>query len=143
MQTRAPANGIPVIMYDGACKLCKAQASNLAKLARGKVRSEALQTALAKFPDISEAEALKEIKMVGENGQVYGGAEAIVQLIQRGQPVLGKLLYPYYLPGIRQVSDALYAWVAKNRYRLFGKVPEDACEDGACSLHFNLPEKKA
>jgi predicted DCC family thiol-disulfide oxidoreductase YuxK len=128
-------------MYDGACKLCKSQADNLAKLAKGKVRSEALQTALRHFPEISEAEALKEIKMVGETGQVYGGAEAIVQLINRGQPILGKLLYPYYIPGLRQLSDSLYAWVAKNRYKLFGKVPEDACEDGACSVHFNLPDK--
>ncbi|MCA9837657.1 MAG: DUF393 domain-containing protein [Trueperaceae bacterium] len=140
LHTTAPSDGIPVIMYDGSCKLCKAQAENLARLAQGKVRSEALQTAVGKFPEISLEEALKEIKLVSSSGQVYGGAEAIVQLINIGQPVLGKLLYPYYLPGVKQLADKLYAWVARNRYKLFGKVPDDACEGGTCSIHFNLPQ---
>jgi predicted DCC family thiol-disulfide oxidoreductase YuxK len=130
-----------VLMYDGSCKLCTAQAENLARLSRGHVRAEALQTAVARFPQVSREEALREMKLV-TSGKVYGGAEAFVQLIQLGYPVWGKLLYPYYLPGIRQLSDWLYDYIARNRYRLFGTVPEDACDDGACSLHYNLPEQQ-
>ena len=131
-----------VLLYDGVCKLCTAQAKNLQKLAGGKVLSEALQTALKRFPEISETEALREIKLIDKEGHVYGGAEAIVQVINRGYPICGKLLYPYYLPGVRFLADSAYAWVARNRYRLFGKIPEDACGDEACALHFNLPKSR-
>ncbi len=140
-RTTPPQDGSAVILYDGLCKLCTAQAENLEKLARGRVLSEALQTALPRFPGLSEEEALREIKLVSADGRIYGGAEAIVKLVNLGHPFSGKLLYLYYLPGIRQLSDRFYAWVARNRYRLFGKRPEDACENGACAVHYNLPER--
>jgi predicted DCC family thiol-disulfide oxidoreductase YuxK len=140
LQTTPPDHHVPVILYDGACRLCTSQAKNLAKLSKGKVLSRALQTELKNFPTLSETEALKEIKLIDAQGYVYGGAEAIVKLINYGQPILGKLLYPYYIPGIRQLANKTYAWVARNRYRLFGTVPEDACENDACSVHFNLPK---
>jgi predicted DCC family thiol-disulfide oxidoreductase YuxK len=140
LQTNPPLNNTPVVLYDGACRLCTSQAKNLSKLSNGKVVSRALQTELKHFPNLSETEALKEIKLIDEKGRVYGGAEALVKLINYGQPVWGKLLYPYYIPGIRQLANVSYAWVARNRYKLFGKLPEDACEDGACSVHYNLPK---
>jgi predicted DCC family thiol-disulfide oxidoreductase YuxK len=127
-----------MVLYDGSCRLCTSQAKNLSKLSKGKVVPKALQTELKHFPNLSQAEALKEMKLIDEHGRVYGGAEAIVKLINYGQPILGKLLYPFYIPGIRQLANMSYAWVAKNRYKLFGKMPDDACEDGACSIHYNL-----
>jgi predicted DCC family thiol-disulfide oxidoreductase YuxK len=140
LQTTPPEQAL--ILYDGACKLCTAQAKNLQKLAKGRVRSEALQTALKRFPEISEAEALREIKMVAEDGRVFGGAEAIVQLINKGYPIWGKLLYPYYVPGLRFLADKSYAWVARNRYRLFGKASKEACAE-ACAIHYKLPEGRS
>lgn len=142
MANAAPQKAQAVLMYDGACKLCTAQADNLAKLARGRVKAEALQTAVARFPQVSREAALREMKLVTLSGKVYGGAEAFVQLIQLGYPLLGKLLYPYYLPGIRQLADRLYAYIARNRYRLFGSLPEDACDGGACGLHYDLPARQ-
>lgn len=136
LQTNPPKNRNPVILYDGACRLCTSQARNLAKLSNSKVSSRALQTELKNFPHLSEAEALKEIKLIDEQGYVYGGAEAIVKLINYGQPLLGKLLYPYYIPGIRQLADISYAWIAKNRYRLFGQILDETCKDDSCNLHY-------
>jgi predicted DCC family thiol-disulfide oxidoreductase YuxK len=140
LQTTPPSNHLPVILYDGACRLCTSQAQNLAKLSKGKVLARALQTELNKFPGLTEEEALKEIKLIDEQGYIYGGAEAIVKLINYGQPILGKILYPYYIPGIRQLANKSYAWVAKNRYKLFGTVPQETCENDNCSVHFNLPK---
>lgn len=134
-RTTPPPDGQAVILYDGSCQLCTAQAGTLEKLAAGQARAEALENALERFPGLSEDEARREIKFVAADGRVYGGAEAIVKLVNLGRPRLGKLLYPYYLPGIRQLSDRLYAWVARNRYRLFGTVPERTCHAGSCSLH--------
>jgi predicted DCC family thiol-disulfide oxidoreductase YuxK len=140
LHVNPPRDGIAVILYDGECRLCTAQAKNLSRLGRGKVVSRALQTELIKFPGLAEQDAKREIKLITKDGAVFGGAEAVVQLVNLGQPVLGKLLYPYYIPGIRWLADKTYAWVARNRYRLFGKTEE--CADEACAVHFNLPQQK-
>lgn len=133
-RTAPPADGVAVLLYDGRCSLCRAQAKNLERLGGGRARAEPLQRAAARF-GLSEAEALREVKLVTADGRVRGGAEAVVRLVALGRPRLGKLLSPYYLPGVRPLADALYAWVARNRYRLFGRRGEDACEDGSCALH--------
>jgi len=35
---------------------------------------------------------------------------------------LGWLAYAYYLPGLRQLCDGLYRWIAARRYRIMGKT---------------------
>jgi predicted DCC family thiol-disulfide oxidoreductase YuxK len=45
----------------------------------------------------------------------------------------GFLALVYHVPGLRSLADALYAIVARYRYRLFGR---EACDpDGTCHLH--------
>ncbi len=135
-QTSTPT--LPVILYDGACKLCTAQAERLRRLSRNKVTVAPLQTALQHYPQVSESEALQEIKLITEH-RIYSGAEAIVKLINLGYPLPGKLLYPYYLPGLKQLSDSLYRFIARNRYRLFGS--QEPCTEG-CSLPTQLSKPK-
>ena len=54
----------------------------------------------------------------------------------------GRPLYTFYqLPGIKAISDGLYAWVARNRYRWFGRTED--CEDGSCGVHVNAREAAA
>jgi predicted DCC family thiol-disulfide oxidoreductase YuxK len=56
--------------------------------------------------------------------------------------MVGWIALGYYLPGIRQLCDALYRWVARNRYRLFRKQAEPECASGACAVHFRTPPVK-
>ncbi len=73
--------------------------------------------------------------LVAPDGRRFHGFEAAVQAVAT-RPVLGWIAYTYYLPGIRQLCDRLYASVAANRYRILGKTVADACTDGTCALHF-------
>jgi predicted DCC family thiol-disulfide oxidoreductase YuxK len=124
-----------VLLFDGRCRLCRAQAERLERLGGDRVRVRPLQEALRDYPQLNEADALREMKLVDSNGRVYGGAEALVRLVRHGHPSLGRLMLVYYLPGIRWLADRSYAWVARNRYRIWGRV-EDACEDDACQIHY-------
>jgi predicted DCC family thiol-disulfide oxidoreductase YuxK len=51
------------------------------------------------------------------------------------RPVLGFFARVYFVPGLRQIANGLYDWVARNRYRLRGRT--DDCEDGACAVHYS------
>ncbi len=70
--------------------------------------------------------------VVRPDGRVFAGAEAVMRAIAR-VPVLGWPAFVYYVPGIRQLAELVYRYVAKNRYRLFGRV--ESCDGGTCHLH--------
>jgi predicted DCC family thiol-disulfide oxidoreductase YuxK len=50
----------------------------------------------------------------------YRGAAAIFEALAYTTPLLTPLRWLYHLPGIRQLADAIYAWVARNRGRMPG-----------------------
>ena len=122
--TTPPKDGVPVALYDGHCDFCIAQANKLARYARGRITLRSFQGegVLDDYPGLTHAACMEELKLVGPDGRIYGGAEAIVRVIDRGHPVLGKVLFGYYVPGVRWISDRAYAWVARRRYRLL--VPD-------------------
>jgi predicted DCC family thiol-disulfide oxidoreductase YuxK len=127
-----------VVLYDGHCKFCTAQSRNLLKLARpGAVELLDFQApgVLDRFPGITHEACMRAMQLVTPGGRVYSGFEAAVRAVAT-RPVLGRLAYLYYLPGLRQACDLLYRVVARYRYRLLGRaVAEGACEGGSCALH--------
>lgn len=121
----------PAILYDGHCKFCVEQMKNLARwLPAGRYEALDFQEpgVLERF-GVSRDAAMRALQYVDARGRVYAGAEAAVRAA--GLRRLGKLAYVYYLPGLRQLLNAIYAAVAKNRYAIAGKT----CESGACALH--------
>jgi predicted DCC family thiol-disulfide oxidoreductase YuxK len=141
-QTRVPDRTAPpgkqVVLYDGSCRFCSAAARRLAALVRpGAVEMVDFQApgALDRFPGVSHAACMQAMHLVTPDGRVYRGAEAAVRaLATRRFP--GWLAYLYYLPGLRQLLDRLYAFLAAHRYRLMGRTGGAAeCDSGTCSLH--------
>ena len=129
--TTAP--GHDVILYDGHCRLCRGAAKQLEGLlgARGtELRSFREEGVLDAFPGIALARCEKALQLVQPDGRVYEGADAVVQAL--GRRWWGKLLFVYYVPGLRQLTDAVYGVIARYRFRIAGR----ACPDGACAVHF-------
>ena len=125
--------GHDVILYDGHCRLCRAGARQLEQLLGHQgteLRSFRDEGVLAAFPGLSYARCEKAMQLVQADGQVFEGAEALVQAL--GRRPLGKLLLAYYVPGLRHLADGLYRLVARYRFRIAGR----ACPDGACAVHF-------
>jgi predicted DCC family thiol-disulfide oxidoreductase YuxK len=132
-----PQPDTPVILFDGECSLCTAQAGRLEVLARQRVRAMPLQNMplqnlATADPRLTRAELMREIKLLMPDGRVFGGAEAIAQLAIQGRPVMGKAFQLYYLPGIRWLADRVYASVARHRTRLSRGRAVAACESGTC-----------
>jgi predicted DCC family thiol-disulfide oxidoreductase YuxK len=77
---------------------------------------------------------MKAMHLITPNGRVFRGAEAIVQALATRR-LFAWVALIYYLPGLRQIMNGLYAFVAANRYRFWGKTVLGECESGSCRLH--------
>lgn len=132
-RTRAPDRH--VVLFDGQCRFCRAQSQNLLRLARPgavEVRDFQQPGVLDAFPGITHAACMAAMHLVAPDGRVYRGFEAAVRAVAT-RPLVGRAAYLYYLPGLRWLCDRLYAVIAANRYRLWGRVEE--CTEGTCALH--------
>lgn len=123
------------LLYDAACPICSGQAHNVRQFDHEQ-RIELLDinssAARRRFPSISPEDAQREMYLAAPGGKLYRGAEAVRQtlLLLPGLRGLGALMH---LPGAMVLARPIYAWVARNRYRLSGGEEPQACE-GACSF---------
>jgi len=124
--------GHDVILFDGHCRLCREAAKHFERLlgSRGsELRSFREEGVLEAFPGIPLERCEQKMQLVQADGRVFEGAEAVVRAL--GRRWFGKLLFVYYVPGLRQVADGLYGVIARHRFRIAGRN----CSDSACALH--------
>lgn len=119
-----------VILFDGVCNLCNSSVNFVIDRDRtGFFKFGALQTPEA-APYVAscgkdagdEADLLQSIVLV-EEGNCYTRSTAALKIARRldgAWPLLyGFMIVPRFL------RDLVYNWIAKNRYKWFGK--QDAC----------------
>jgi predicted DCC family thiol-disulfide oxidoreductase YuxK len=131
VKTAAPA--LPTILFDGHCRFCTAQMRKLARfLPRGRYQALSFQDpdVLERFPGVTHEQAMRAMIFVDARGRVFSGMEGAVRAVAV-RPI-GRLALLYYVPGLRQLLDAIYRAIARNRYRLMGKSCDDS---GSCALH--------
>lgn len=132
-----------VVLYDGHCRFCKAQMKNLLALARpGAIEPVSFQDegVLERFEGLTYDACMEAMHLVTPAGRVYRGMEAAARALVT-RPVLGLFAWGYYVPGVRQLLDAIYGWIARRRYAIAGReLAAQGCDDGACSVHFADPE---
>jgi predicted DCC family thiol-disulfide oxidoreductase YuxK len=127
------------LLYDDACRICTAQARGLIRYDidhRIALLAIGSPAAHARYPQIAPKAAQRWMHIVGPDGRIWRGADAVRQallLLPIGR-ALGALLY---LPGAMLLAHPLYDWFARNRYR-FGDVTADACDGDACAVHLGL-----
>lgn len=133
-QLAAAAPQLPVVLYDGACVFCTAQAERVKRVSGGRIAVRPLQEALPDMPWVDPDEAIKALHLVDRDGRSFAGAAAIVRLLRLTRPVLGVLVLPYHLPGVRWLAERAYAFVANRRYAIAGRTDADDCATGACGV---------
>ena len=114
-----------IILFDGVCNLCNsfvqkviaADQNNYFKFAS--LQSEAGQQLLADKPEYKD---LKTIIYL-EEGQLYTRSTAALKISKHLSGAWPLLQTGYILPSF--VRDGIYNFIAKNRYKWFGK--KDQC----------------
>jgi predicted DCC family thiol-disulfide oxidoreductase YuxK len=128
-----------ILLYDGACRICTAQARDIARYDtdhRIGLLDLNAPAARERYPQISPTDAQRWMHIVGPDGRIWRGADAVrlaLLLLPLGR-ALGALLY---LPGVMRIARPLYDWFARNRYR-FGGYSAGACAGGACAVRRGL-----
>jgi predicted DCC family thiol-disulfide oxidoreductase YuxK len=70
---------------------------------------------------LTDEDGMTQAWFVDKNGRLTGGAEAINEVLKYvwwARP----LATLYHIPGLKQLQDRAYRWVANNRYRLPGST---------------------
>ncbi len=113
-----------IVLYDGVCNLCDgAVRFILPRDSRGTFRFASLQGAFATSLMMRHGIAISptpESILLVSDGRVYQESEAILRIAQGLDfpwPGLGIFLF---VP--RPIRDGIYRWVARNRYRWFGRA---------------------
>ncbi|PZA08124.1 MULTISPECIES: thiol-disulfide oxidoreductase DCC family protein [unclassified Meiothermus] len=113
-----------IVLFDGACNLCNGvvqfvlQHDPQERFLFAAQQSEAGQRLLARH-GISTAQAQGESVVVLEGGRVYLESDAALQILHRLGGVWGWAYLFRWIP--KPWRDRVYRWVARHRYRIFGK----------------------
>lgn len=125
--SRCAASMGPVVLFDGVCHLCSAAAKFLIdRDPAGKLRFAALQSEagarLLREHGATPPEGDPDSIVLLEDGRLYERSTAALRIARRlCWP--WKLLYALVIVP-RPLRDLIYRFVARNRYRWFGKQPE-------------------
>ena len=129
------ADGKAVVLYDGACPLCRAGVKTLHRLDWFKQitfhDARAVTLPPAEVPLVRKMMLEEMHLLTPDRKHAPAGFKAFRWMAWRLP--LTVLFAPFlYIPGIPWLGNKVYLWVAKNRFKL---VP---CKDGVC----HLPGKK-
>jgi predicted DCC family thiol-disulfide oxidoreductase YuxK len=113
------------IYYDDECQFCRDTLRRFGRaLARRRFKFVPLQSpGAARVLGIDDRHLLDEMRVLFENGAVYGGASAVVAIARRiwwAWP----LWAVSHVPGVMPAMNAAYRWIARNR----------SCLNGACAI---------
>lgn len=101
--------------------------------------------ALARHPHAPQRPDASTLRLVAPDGHIAAGAEAIA-LALGTRPLWRLITWVYWLPVVRQLTDAIYRLVARHRFKIMGRVGTGgaggtgddadaaACETGACRI---------
>jgi predicted DCC family thiol-disulfide oxidoreductase YuxK len=113
-----------VLLFDGSCNFCTACAELLHVLDwRHRLQSFPFQrSGVPQSYGLTVAQCERAAWIISPTGRIYREAQAVNAALD-AIVVLPCFLFLYQLPGIRQIEDKVYAWVAKNRRFLPGIRP--------------------
>jgi alginate O-acetyltransferase complex protein AlgI len=114
-----PSEAIPFrgwIFYDRDCSFCRELALRFENVfaKRGFFFEPLQQEWVERRLNLTRGEALEEMRVLTETGEVFGGADAVIHLSRQlwwGAP----LAFLARLPFVRAVLHRLYRWVAAHR----------------------------
>lgn len=122
------------IFIDGACPLCRREASLMARLDKGRGRLAFVDISAADF-DAARYGTTLERTMATIHGLTADGRLVTgMEVFRRAYAAVGWgwVLAPTGWPVLRPVFDRLYAWFASRRLSLTGRG--NACPTGACAV---------
>ncbi|MGC9341817.1 MAG: thiol-disulfide oxidoreductase DCC family protein [Bacteroidales bacterium] len=111
-----------IVFFDGYCHLCSGSVSFILKYEKEpKLYFSSLQSDFAKknIPEFISENKDPESVILYKAGEIYSHSDAALQISRYLRSPLKYLYFFRYVP--RFMRDGIYKFIAKNRYRIFGK----------------------
>jgi predicted DCC family thiol-disulfide oxidoreductase YuxK len=120
--TSAAEDPRPIILFDGVCNLCTGGVQFVIERdSRKQFRFASLQSPVAEKL-LGERDQLESVVLV-QGGKTYRKSTAALRIARRLDGFWPLLSVFLVIP--RFLRDAMYDWIGRRRYRMFGK--RDAC----------------
>lgn len=121
------------LFFDGGCGMCTRARNGLVKLNRtGDLHTEPYQQlGTAQRLGVPADRLPESVWWLGSGGEVFAAAEAVNAALSAALGSRLPLLV-YRIPGIGQLQEAVYRWVAGHRYRFPGTTPYCETHPTAC-----------
>ena len=122
-----------IVLFDGVCNLCNASVNFiLDRDKQGVFRFAALQSDVGKKLIAScTDDSFPDSVVLFENHQIYTESTAILRICRRLGFPWQLLYFLIFIPAF--LRDPVYRWIARHRYRWFGK--RDVCLVPTPELH--------
>jgi predicted DCC family thiol-disulfide oxidoreductase YuxK len=112
----------PVILFDGVCNLCTGSVRFVIERdSRKRFRFASLQSPVAERL-LGRREDLEAVILL-QNGKTYRKSGAALRIARRLDGLWPLLAVLLIIPGF--LRDAVYDWIGRRRYRMFGR--REAC----------------
>jgi predicted DCC family thiol-disulfide oxidoreductase YuxK len=107
--------GLPLLIYDGDCGVCRLWVDYLKSLTGDRVRYASSQTVASDFPEIAPEHFKRFVILITPDGELYKGAEVVFRVLTCC-PGKSWFLWMYMkIPGFSSISEAVYRLVASHR----------------------------
>lgn len=127
--SKLPHEG-PVVLFDGYCHLCSNTVQWIMRRDRRKVfRFAPLQSEVAAALAGRERTQPTDTILLYESGKVFSRSTAALRLLRYLPGLWPAAYWAIIIP--RPVRDAVYSWIAANRYRWFGRRQQCFLPDAA------------
>lgn len=120
-----------ILLYDGHCRFCQASARALETRTGAPLTLTSFRDVDVSAYGLTLADCEQRLYLVMSDGRVVGGVTAVVQTLRRRW--YGPFLKVLLLPGLLQISEAVYRLVSRYRFKLMGKT--QPCDGGSCSIY--------
>ncbi len=117
----------PILIFDGDCAFCSQCVRWVARRLPRKLSMTPWQEADLAALDLTQQQCEDAVPWISVNGSHAAGEVAVAQLLIWQRGIWALLGRAHLLPGVAQLSGAVYRWTARNRHRLPGDTP-------ACAL---------
>ena len=109
------------LIYDSKCSFCIRWVDRLKNVTKDRVEYLASQKVFKRFPQISTEDYERSIQLIDPEGNVFGGAEAVLRALACVPGKTWPLWIYQNIPGFALVAERAYKTVAKNR-KIFGTI---------------------
>ncbi len=114
-----------VLIYDGECGFCRLWVRRLRRLMRRAPECLPFQDAPLEQFGLTREQCSVAVQYVDKRGRVSAGSDAVARLFIGAGSLWFVPGWLMVVPGVRQISQASYRWVARNRHRFKGAPTAD------------------